>query len=149
MMLSRNQPIVLLVPFLLGGCVPSEQVRATDGNDESSYFCKIAENLKDHVGADVELRARYVSDGKHEEVLEDQTCKEGRRIIDIGERGNSVSVANFYAERKKICSERGASYLCSTSAEVDVLGRITTMSGEFVLDINEVREFNFEQNSPK
>lgn len=149
MMLAINRLIVFLVAFLLGACVPFEQISATDSNGEDGSLCKIIENLDAHVGADVELRARYVSDGKHEEILEDRTCKGGRRIIDIGEHGNSASAAKFYAERKKICSERGASYLCNTSAQVDVLGRISRMSGEFVLDINEVREFHFEQNGSK
>jgi len=89
------------------------------------------------------VRARYVSDGRHEEVLEDLTCSQGRRIIDIGRRGDSESVARFYAERKRICSERGASYLCNTLAEVDVVGTVNVMSGKLVLDIKEVYKSEF------
>lgn len=133
----------LFAVLALSGCMPSAHVGAMGASGRSIALCEVVENLSAYSGTDVELRARYVSDGRHEEVLEDLTCSQGRRIIDIGRRGDSESVKRFYAERKRICSERGASYLCNTSAEVDVVGTINVMSGEFVLDIKEVDNFKF------
>ena len=129
--------------FLLSGCVSCSYVGASSVNEMQSALCKIAEDFEKYRGLEVEISARYVSDGKHEEVLEDLSCSHGRRIIDIGRRGSSESIVKFYAERSRICSDRGASYLCNTSAEVDVTGTINVMSGEFVLDIKEVRRFVF------
>ena len=123
--------------------LPSPHVGAMGASERSITLCEVVANPAAYDGSDVEMRARYVSDGRHEEVLEDPTCRQGRRIIDIGKRGDSESVKSFYAERKRVCSKRGASYLCNTLAEVDVVGTINVMSGEFVLDIKEVDNFKF------
>lgn len=127
----------------LSGCIPSAHVGAISSSEKSISLCQVVANLDAYIATDVEVRARYVSDGRHEEVLEDLTCSQGRRIIDVGRRGDSESVAKFYSERKRICSERGASYICNTLAEVDVVGTVNVMSGEFVLDIKEVDMFEF------
>lgn len=129
--------------LVLSGCVPSTHVGATNSSGKCISLCQVVANPDAYNGTDVEVRARYVSDGRHEEVLEDLTCSQGRRIIDIGRRGDSESVARFYAERKRICSERGASYLCNTLAEVDVVGTVNVMSGKLVLDIKEVYKSEF------
>lgn len=143
MTMPMNRPIVFGSLLLLSGCAPSAYVSANGVHEGQSELCEIAENFEKYRGVEVELSARYISDGKHEEVLEDLSCSHGRRIIDIGRRGSSESVVKFYAERSRICSEHGDSYLCNTSADVDVTGTITMMSGEFVLDIKEVRRFVF------
>jgi hypothetical protein len=129
--------------FGLSGCVSSAYIAENGATKPKTSFCEIAENLEKYKGVEVELTARYVSDGKHEEALESVSCGSGRRIIDIGRRGGSESVQKFYAARKKICSDRGALYLCNTSADVDMLGTINLMSGELVLDVQEVRRFAF------
>ncbi|WP_313458447.1 hypothetical protein [Stenotrophomonas sp.] len=133
----------LSAALVLSGCIPSAHVGATSPSGRGISLCQLVADLDAYNGTDVEVRARYVSDGRHEEVLEDSTCSQGRRIIDIGRRGDSESVARFYAERKRICSDRGASYLCNTLAEVDVVGTVNVMSGKFVLDIKEVGTFEF------
>ena len=143
MILRMNRPVVLVAALVLNGCAPSAHVSAMVAGGKNISLCEVVEHFEIYNGVDVELRARYVSDGRHEEVLEDLTCSQGRRIIDIGRRGNSQSVAKFYAERKRVCSERGASYLCNISAEVDVSGTINVMSGEFVIDLKEVKHFEF------
>lgn len=143
MTMLMNRLIIFFCLLILNGCAPSAYVNATETSRKKISLCDVVENFESYDGAEIELSARYVSDGKHEEVLEDLTCSQGRRIIDIGRRGNSESVARFYAARKRICSERGAAYLCNTSAEVDVSGTINVMSGQFVLDIKEVKQFDF------
>lgn len=143
MTLRTIRSVALFAVLVLSGCMPSAHVGAMGASGMSISLCEVVANLDAYNGTDVEVRARYVSDGRHEEVLEDLTCSQGRRIIDIGRRGDSESVARFYAERKRVCSERGASYLCNTVAEVDVVGTINVMSGEFVLDIKEVDKFEF------
>jgi hypothetical protein len=143
MTLRTIRSVALFAVLVLSGCMPSAHVGAMGASGRSISLCEVVANLDAYNGTDVEVRARYVSDGRHEEVLEDLTCSQGRRIIDIGRRGDSESVARFYAERKRVCSERGASYLCNTLAEVDVVGTISVMSGEFVLDIKEVDKFEF------
>ncbi|KAA2284723.1 hypothetical protein [Arenimonas fontis] len=143
-MTTRPQRLAAFyVAFFLAGCVSSTSVNVRDVEAKQPSFCEVAWNLQLYHGAKVKLSARYVSDGKHEEVVEDASCVGGRRIIDIGRRGTSESVAKFYAERKKICSERGANYLCNISADVEVLGTISLMSGEFVLDLEEVCHYSF------
>lgn len=143
MTLRINRSVILFAVLVLSSCVPSAHVGAMGVGDKSRSLCEVVANLDTYDGIDVEVRARYVSDGRHEEVLEDLTCSQGGRIIDIGRRGDSESVAKFYTERKRVCSERGASYLCNTLAEVDVLGTINVMSGEFVLDLKEISKFEF------
>ena len=133
----------LSAALALSGCITSAHVGAMSSSGTSISLCHVVNNLDAYIGTDVRIRARYVSDGRHEEVLEDPTCSQGRRIIDIGRRGESESVARFYTERKRICSERGASYLCNTLAEVDVVGTVNVMSGELVLDIKEIDKFEF------
>jgi hypothetical protein len=131
--------------YVLSGCQASTLHTATEiDDDKRAVFCDIVGNPEKYRDAKVELRARYLSDGKHEEVLEELFCSHGRRIIDIGRRSGSDSVAKFYAERARICSERGAFYLCNTSAKVEVAGVIRVMSGEWVLDIEEIRDFDFD-----
>lgn len=143
-MITRSNCFSVLVGVsLLSSCACSAHVSEVGADGRQPSFCEVAQNLEKYRGTKVELRARYVSDGKHEEVLEDATCSDGRRIIDIGRRGSSEPVARFYAERKKICSERGATYLCNTSADVDVLGVVSLMSGEFVLDVEEIVRYSF------
>lgn len=130
--------------LLIGSCMPPDHFSTRDTNGGKSSFCAIAQNLKNYLGTKVEISARYVSDGKHEEVLEDAACSDGCRIIDIGRRSNFDSVSAFYLERRRICSGRGAIYLCNTSADIEVLGTINLMSGHFVLDVEEVLRHSFD-----
>lgn len=145
MTMYLHRLVVVYVASLLAGCASATSVSARGVDADQPSFCEVAQNLQLYRGTTVKLSARYVSDGKHEEVIEDASCNGGRRIIDIGRRSTSESVVKFYAERKRICAERGARYLCNTSADVEVLGKVNLMSGEFVLDLEEVSRYSFAE----
>lgn len=83
MTLRTIRSVALFAVLVLSGCMPSAHVGAMGASGRSISLCEVVANLDAYNGADVEVRARYVSDGRHEEVLEDLTCSQGRRIIDI------------------------------------------------------------------
>lgn len=103
--------------FALWGYAPAARGTTQAAGGERPSLWEVAENLERYRGARLEFDAHFVSDGMHEEVLEDLSCDQGGKIIDIGRRGHSDSVARFYAERRRICTERGEPDLCSTSRQ--------------------------------
>jgi hypothetical protein len=77
MILRINRSVILYAVLVLSSCVPSAHFGAMGANDKSRSLCEVVANLDACDGIDVEVRARYVSDGRHEEVLEDLTCSQG------------------------------------------------------------------------
>jgi len=126
-----------------GSCSVPSIVRSDDSVQERVSICNVLDDFERYQGRKVLIAARYLSDGVHEEVLEDLGCAQGRRIIDIGRRSDSTSVLNFYAARKKICADRGEEHLCNTSAMVEISGTIGVLSGDVVIDVSEVNRFRF------
>lgn len=105
--------------------------------------CELVRHSSEWQGKEVLVKARYVSDGAHEEVLEETQCDTGRKIVDIGRRSNTESVTAFYGERSRRCEARNATRICNTEADVEVVGEVGSMSGELVLHLKEVRSVTF------
>lgn len=139
----RRLSAVLAVAIAISGCVSTTGAASPDANGNLVSLCEMSDDFDSYLEMQVEVEAGYVSDGRHEEVLEDVSCAGGRRIIDVGRRAQTASVDAFYTERKRICEERRAAYLCNTRADVRVVGTVGLMAGHYVLNIEEVEEFSF------
>ena len=126
---------------LLLACASSFAAR--EAGDSSKTVCEVLQDVSAWNGVLVTIRADYASDGIHEEVLEDDDCEGGSRILDIGRRGTAESVVVFYSERMERCDARGATHLCNTRATVEMAGEVGLMNGEIVFHVHEVVSLTF------
>jgi hypothetical protein len=110
-------------------------------------LCRVASDPGRYVGRSLKLSARFVSDSKHEEVLEEMNCAGGRMILDIGRRAKTDSVKAFYESVRAFCLSRGATYLCNVSGSVRIVGSVGVMSDQFVLHLDEVQWYEIEERT--
>jgi hypothetical protein len=147
MKVERGRSALPFLACLLIGYVPMGKGEAVGGAVAVVPFCAVAEHPEDYVGQTVRVRAIYRTDNSHFEFLKLPSCGANPGLIDIGKHGPSESVRSFYAETKRICTERRAAIVCNISAEVDVVGLIREWPGDpghVVIDLGEVEEFTVE-----
>lgn len=134
-----------VLTLLLSACAHRVAITAAvEPRDE--LLCAIAGNPGKHDGEEVVLSATYITDNRHFEMLRSSHRSKDGCILDIGRRGSSESVKQFYAEQKHICLRRNAPAVCNTTAVVEVSGRVRLKpEGLVVFDIEEVLSFRLHE----